>query len=83
MARTHGLNLSVFTPPEDYAGLPVWPTIDDQIALVKARAAQIERVLDFYTGKERDYKALSGEYAALTATLHTLRGVKVLTDAAV
>lgn len=66
-----------FSPPADFDGM-LWPTITDQIELITRRRDQIVRVLDHYTGKERDYESLSREKLFLDATVHSLHGVRQL-----
>lgn len=75
------MDLSVFDPPEDHLGLDLvfWPALCDQIELIDRRQQQIDRVLNHYTGRERDYEELSRESGILLAVLHTLTGVRKLT----
>lgn len=72
--------LSVFNPPEDFQefGITEWPTINDQIALVRSRQEQIARVLSFYRGTEKDYENLKRESDILFSVIHTLCGVREL-----
>ncbi len=59
-------------------GMLFWPTIQEQIRLVKTRQEQIGRVLSFYKGSERDYETLKNESDILFAVIHTLCGVRDL-----
>lgn len=75
------MDVSIFNPPENFmaeADMLLWPTITDQIDLIRSRQEQIGRVLSFYKGSERDYATLKRENDILSAVTHTLCAVREL-----